>query len=135
MQITVNGVVSTIIDIFALYIASLLLKCSDIKKWVIWVYIVLRALDLFGSIYNMLFPLKQSDNKGGKSTKIEDPASWTLVGVVLGLFIVLSFVILAMDIYVLFKMYKCDTVPRNIFWTFVVVSVVGVIVKLLFGNK
>lgn len=135
MQITVNGVVSTIIDIFALYIAYLLLKCSDIKKWVIWVYIVLRVLDLFGSIYNMLFPLKQSDNKGGKSTKIENPASWTLAGVVLGLFIVLSFVLLAMDIYVLFKMYKCDTVPRNIFWAFVAVSAVGVIVKLLFSNK
>ena len=132
MQITVNGVVSTIVDIFALYIASLLLKCSDIKKWVIGVYIVLRIIDLFSSIYNMFFPLKQTSSK---QTQIQDPASWTLVGVVLGLLIVLSFVLLAMDIYVLFKMYKCDTVPRNIFWTFVVVCVVGVIVKLLFGNK
>jgi hypothetical protein len=134
MQITVNGVVSTIIDIFALYIASLLLKCSDIKKWVIWVYIVLRILDLFSSIYNMFFPLKQTTSSG-KSTKMEDPASWTLVGVVLGLMIVLSFVLLAMDIYVLFKMYSCDTVPRNIFWTFVVVCIVGVIVRVLFQNK
>jgi len=133
MQITVNGVVSTIIDIFALYIASLLLKCSDIKKWVIWVYIVLRILDLFSSIYNMLFPLKQSQNS--KQSQIQDPSSWTLVGVVLGLLIVMSFVLLAMDIYVLYKMYKCDTVPRNIFWTFVVVCIVGVIVKVLFGNK
>lgn len=129
MQITVNGVVSTIVDIFALYIASLLLKCSDIKKWIIWVYIALRILDLFSSIYNMFFPLKENSSK---STKIEDPASWTLVGVVLGLLIVLSFVLLAMDIYVLFKMYKCDTVPRNIFWTFVIVCIVGAIVKVLF---
>lgn len=129
MQITVNDVVSTIVDIFALYIASLLLKCSDIKKWIIWVYIALRILDLFSSIYNMFFPLKENSSK---STKIEDPASWTLVGVVLGLLIVLSFVLLAMDIYVLFKMYKCDTVPRNIFWTFVIVCIVGAIVKVLF---
>jgi hypothetical protein len=132
MQITVNGVVSTIIDIFALYIASLLLKCSDIKKWVIWTYIVLRIIDLFSSIYRMFYPLNKTS---GKSTKLEDPASWTLVGIVLGLLIILSFVLLAMDIYVLYKMYKCDTVPRNIFWTFVVVCVVGVIVKLLFGDK
>lgn len=126
MQITVNGVVSTIIDIFALYIASLLLKCSDIKKWVIWVYIVLRVVDLIGSIYRMFYPSKQSG-----TVKIQEPSSWTFVGVVLGLLILLSFVLLAMDIYVLYKMYKCDTVPRNIFWTFVVMVVIGAIVNLL----
>ncbi len=134
MQITVNGVVSTIIDIFALYIASLLLKCSDIKKWVIWVYIVLRIIDLFSSVYNMILPLQPSSGKS-TSTKIQDPSSWTLVGVILGLLIVLSFLILAMDIYVLYKMYKCDTVPRNIFWVFVVACVIGGIVKVFFGAK
>lgn len=134
MQITVNGVVSTIIDIFALYIASLLLKCSDIKKWVIWVYIVLRIIDLFSSIYNMILPIQPSSGKS-TSTQIQDPSSWTIVGVILGLLIVLSFIILAMDIYVLYKMYKCDTVPRNIFWVFVVACVIGTIVKVLFGGK
>lgn len=135
MQITVNGVVSTIIDIFALYIASLLLKCSDIKKWVIWVYIVLRIIDLFSSVYNMIYPIKPSKSSGSTSSGVQDPSSWTLVDIILGMLIILSFIILAMDIYVLYKMYKCDTVPRNIFWVFVVACVIGAIVKVLFGAK
>ena len=131
MQITVDGVVSTLIDIFALYIASLLLKCSDIKKWVIWVYIVLRVIDLISSVYNMFEPIPSYS----KPVQVNDPGSWTLVGLILGLLIILSFVIFAMDLYVLYKMYKCDTVPKNIFWVFVASVVIGAIVKLLFGKK
>lgn len=129
MEITVNGVVSTIIDIFALYIASLLLKCSDIKKWVIWIYIVLRVLDLFSSLYQFFYPIK-SDANNTSSHQITSTAEFSAIGFFIVVLLFLSVTIFIMDLYVLYKMYKCDTVPKHIFWIFVITCIVGSLVKV-----
>jgi hypothetical protein len=130
MQITINGVVSTVIDIFALYIASLLLKCSDITKWVIWTYIVLRVLDLLYSIYSMFYPPNR-----GNTGKIDNPSSWTAIGFALVVLFIIALVLFVIDLYVLFKMYKCETVSKNIFWSFLAVCVVGWLIKAFLPNK
>lgn len=130
MQITINGVVSTVIDIFALYIASLLLKCSDITKWVIWTYIVLRVLDLLYCIYSMFYPPNR-----GNTGKIDNPSSWTAIGFALVVLFIIALILFVIDLYVLFKMYKCETVPKNIFWSFLAVCVVGWLIKAFLPNK
>lgn len=130
MQITINGVVSTVVDIFALYIASLLLKCSDITKWVIWTYIVLRVLDLLSNIYYMIYPQNRVD-----TSKINNPSSWTAIGFALGVLFIIAIALFIIDLYVLFKMYKCETVPKNIFWSFLGVCVVGLLVRVFLPNK
>lgn len=121
MKITVRGVITSIMDIFALFIASLLLKCSDIKKWVIWVYIVLRVLDLLSNVYTALYP---NDTKKPTSENV----SLTAVGILALLILIMAIGIFIIDIYVLYKMYKCETVSKPVFWTFVIGSIIGWIV-------
>lgn len=132
MKITVRGLVASIMDIFALFIASLLLKCSDIKKWVIWVYIILRVLDLLSNVYAAFNP---SDKNSNNKKVIKGDIDWTIAGIFAIFLLIVAFAIFIMDLYVLYKMYNCETVSKPIFWSFVIGSIVGWIIMAIFRNK
>lgn len=128
MQITVTGVVNTLIDLFALYIASLLLKCSDVAKWAIWTYIILHVIDLIQSIYFMFEPLKQTPTARADVSAVG-------VGIFVAIILILTLAVFAIDVYVLYKMYKCENVDKKLFWFFLASVLIGGIVKILFPNK
>lgn len=130
MKITVRGLITSIMDIFALFIASLLLKCDGIQKMVIWVYIVLRVLDLLSNIYAAFNPPDPTVNNN--SQILSGRIDFTLAAVLAIFILLLALAIFALDLYVLYKMYKCDTVSKPIFWTFVVGSVIGWIIMAIF---
>ena len=131
MQVTISGIINTLLDLFALYIATLLLKCTTITKWVVWTYIILHVVSLISDIYVMFEPIQTTTT----STTNSNPGITTTQGILLVLILLISVAVFVIDVYVLYKMYKCENVDKKLFWFFLASVIIGGIVKSFLHNK
>ncbi len=126
---------SILVDLVGLYLGYLLLQCRKIQKVFVYIFFIILVVDLVYNIYDTV--------KGSKfSQRQYSPASAgslndTEIGVVIGvvLFALILFIVkLVFFIYIIYKLYTCSSVPREMFFVFIALMIVESVLYILANN-
>jgi tellurite resistance protein TehA-like permease len=127
--------VSILVDIAGLYLGYLLLQCRKIQKVFVYIFFIILIVDLIYNIYDTVKGPKSLTR--GKYSPVSGSLTDTEVGVVIGvvLFALILFIVkLVFFIYIMYKLYTCSSVPRELFFVFIALIIIESVLYTLANN-